>query len=459
MSMRRWLASSSPASWAGSVFRRVFIANRGEVAERVARTCRRMGITPVVAVADPDAEARWLEEVEVARIGGPRAYLDPDAIITAARASRCSALHPGWGFLSENALFAARLEQARVRFVGPSPSAIRRMGDKAVAKATMKALGLPLIPGSDGPVPDVEAALRVADAVGYPVLLKARSGGGGRGMRRVGAPEAMAEAFAEASAEAQSAFGDAVLYLEKLIVSGRHIEFQVLGDRHGNVVHLGERECSVQRRHQKLLEESPSPALTPADREAMGARVVEACRRAGYHGAGTVEMLRDERGNLYFMEMNTRLQVEHPVTEMVTRLDLVELMLRAAANEVVRPEWAPQGHAIECRINAEDEQFRPVPGRVTRLRLPTGEGIRVDTWLREGDRIPPQYDSMVAKIIAHGPDRATAITRMQAALAELVVEGVPTSAGIQKRVLESETFRSGDYDTAFLPALLERAGG
>ena len=452
--MAVWPAGCSRASSAGKVFRRVFIANRGEVAERVSRTCRRMGITPVVAVTDPDVGAAWLAHVEVARIGGPRAYLDADAIIAAARSTRCSALHPGWGFLSENALFAARLEQERVRFVGPSPDAIRRMGDKAVAKATLKALGLPLIPGSDGPVENPEAALRVADEVGYPVLVKARSGGGGRGMRRVAAPAEMAAAFGEATAEAASAFGDGALYLEKLIEKGRHIEFQVLGDRHGNVVHLGERECSVQRRHQKLLEESPSPVLTSTDRAVMGERVVEACRRAGYYGAGTVEMLRDEQGNLYFMEMNTRLQVEHPVTEMVTGLDLVELMLRGAANEVVRPQWRSEGHAIECRINAEDDDFRPVPGVVHRLRLPTGEGIRVDTWLREGDRIPPQYDSMVAKVIAHGPDRATAISRMQAALAELVVEGVPTSKAIQERVLRSEGFRSGNYDTTLLAGLL-----
>ena len=439
------------------MFRRVFIANRGEVAVRVARTCRRMGITPIVAVTDPDAGAQWLADVEVARIGGPRAYLDVDAILAAAREARASALHPGWGFLSENATFAARCEQSRIRFVGPSPAAIRSMGDKSVAKSTMKALGLPLIPGSDGPVDTVEAALKVAQEVGYPILLKARSGGGGRGMRRVEAPDQLAAAFAEASAEAASAFGDGALYLEKLIVSGRHVEFQVLGDRHGNVVCLGERECSVQRRHQKLLEESPSPVVTPEQRVTMGARVAEACRKAGYHGAGTIEMLRDERGNLYFMEMNTRLQVEHPVTEMVTGLDLVELMLRAAANEVVKPEVAPKGHAIECRINAEDADFRPVPGLVSRLVLPTGEGVRVDTWLREGDRIPPQYDSMVAKVIVHAEDRASAITKMERALDELVVEGVPTSIPILKKVLASERFRSGDYDTAFLPALL--AGG
>ena len=436
------------------MFRRVFVANRGEVAVRVVNTCRRMGITPVVAVTDADAGAQWLKDVEVAPIGGPRAYLDADAIIDAARASRCSALHPGWGFLSENATFAARCEASRIRFVGPSPDSIRRMGDKAVAKATMKALGLPLIPGSDGPLADAAEGLRVAAVVGYPVLLKARSGGGGRGMRRVDGPEGLAGAFAEATAEATSAFGDGALYLEKLIERGRHVEFQVLGDRHGNVVHLGERECSVQRRHQKLLEESPSPALSAADRATMGAQVVEACRRAGYYGAGTVEMLRDIDGALYFMEMNTRLQGEHPVTEAVSGLDLVELMLRIAANEVVRPEYRAHGHAIECRINAEDDQFRPVPGQVTRLRLPSGEGIRVDTWLREGDRIPPQYDSMIAKVIAHGPDRATAIARLQAALGSLVVEGVPTSTAIHLRVLSEPVFQSGAYDTAWLPALL-----
>ena len=290
--------------------------------------------------------------------------------------------------------------------------------------------------------------------MGYPVLLKARSGGGGRGMRRVFDPAGMAGAFAEATAEGESAFGDGALYLEKLIEAGRHIEFQVLGDRHGNVVHLGERECSVQRRHQKLIEESPSPAVSDGDRAEMGDRIVAACKRAGYVGAGTVEMLREPGGKLYFMEMNTRLQVEHPVTEAITGLDLVECMLRIGANEVVKPTFAPRGHAIECRINAEDDAFRPVPGVVATLRLPVGEGIRTDTWLREGDRIPPQYDSMVAKVIAHGATREQAIIRMQEALSQMIVEGVPTSINIHRRVLDSDAFRSGSYDTSFLPSLL-----
>ncbi len=439
------------------MFRRILIANRGEVAARVARTCRRMGVEVIAAVADPDADLQWLAAVDgVARIGGPRAYLDADAIIAAAREHRCSAVHPGWGFLSENTRFAARCEAARVTFVGPSPSAIRRMGDKAVAKSTMQALGLPLIPGSDGALADVAEARRVAEAVGFPVLLKARSGGGGRGMRRVYAGDQLAAAFSEATAEAEGAFGDGALYLEKLIESGRHVEFQVMGDKHGNLVHLGERECSVQRRHQKLLEESPSPALTAADRERVGSMVADACRRAGYHGAGTVEMLRDDAGNLYFMEMNTRLQVEHPVTEMVTDLDLVELQLRVACNEVVRPAVQAHGHAIECRINAEDpdQEFRPAPGRVTALDFPTGQGVRVETHLRSGDTISPHYDSMIAKLIVHAADRPGAIDKMEAALKATRVKGVPTTIALHRRILADVRFRAGTYDTSFLPSLL-----
>ncbi len=438
------------------MFRRVFIANRGEVAWRAARTCLRMGVTPVVAVASPDAGAQWLREpgIEVADVGGPRAYLDAGVLVEAARATRCSAVFPGWGFLSENAEFATRCEASRLRFVGPSADSIRRMGDKAVAKATMKAVGMPLIPGSDGPVESPEAAARLAAGFGYPVLLKARSGGGGRGMRRVNAASEMAQAFSEASGEAASAFGDGALYLEKLIEGGRHVEFQVVGDRHGRCFHLGERECSVQRRHQKLLEESPSPALSPVEREAMGQQAAAAAAACGYHGAGTIEMLRDADGSFYFLEMNTRLQVEHPVTEMVTGVDLVELMLRSAANEPLDHVPTFTGHAIECRVNAEDDQFRPVPGLVSRLVLPAWEGIRVDTHLHEGDRIPPQYDSMVAKVIVHGRSRDEAIARMQSALAGMVVEGVPTSIGVQRRILASPRFRSGNYDTGSLPEML-----
>jgi acetyl-CoA carboxylase biotin carboxylase subunit len=438
------------------VFRRILIANRGEVAARVARTCRRLGIGTVAAVTEPDADLAWLADVDVvANVGGRAGYLDADALLSAAREHGCSALHPGWGFLSENAVFATRCEADRITFIGPSPASMRAMGDKQVARETMGALGMPLIPGSPGNVTTVEEALGIAAGLGYPVLLKARSGGGGRGMRRVNEPSEMAEAFGQASAEGQSAFGDGTLYLEKLVVNGRHIEFQVLGDRHGNLVTLGERECSVQRRHQKLLEESPSPALSVDERARFGAIVAEACRKAGYFGAGTVEMLRDPSGALYFMEMNTRLQVEHPVTEEVTGLDLVELQLRVAANEVVKPVYTVSGHAIECRVNAEDPEkgFRPAPGRVTRLVLPQGEGIRVDTHLREGDTISPFYDSMVAKVIVHAPDRAAAIARMDAALAAMIVEGVPTTIALQRRILADPRFVAGTYDTSFLDAL------
>jgi acetyl-CoA carboxylase biotin carboxylase subunit len=439
------------------MFRRILLANRGEVAARVARTAKRLGIQVVAAASEPDRGLAWLSDVDaVAVLGGRASYLDADAVLAAAKAHGCSALHPGWGFLSENALFATRAEQERVTFIGPSPRSIRLMGDKAVAKDTMKAMGLPLIPGSDGVLRDAAHAREVADASGYPVLLKAKAGGGGRGMRRVFRPEDVEEAYTSASAEATSAFGDGAMYLEKLITRGRHIEFQVLGDRHGNFVHLGERECSVQRRHQKLLEESPSPALSPERRAEVGAMVAAACARAGYYNAGTVEMLMDVDGSLYFMEMNTRLQVEHPVTECVTGLDLVELQLRVACNEVVRPEVRFSGHAIECRINAEDPDagFKPAPGRVTRLVFPQMDGVRVDTHLREGDTISPHYDSMVAKLIVHAPTRGEAIARMEQALRATVVEGVPTTIGLHLRILAHPDFRAGTYDTTFLDTLL-----
>jgi acetyl-CoA carboxylase biotin carboxylase subunit len=435
------------------LFRRIFVANRGEVAARVARTCRRMGIEVVAGVTTPDEGLGWLDEATVtAPLGGRNGYRDADAVLAAARAHRCTALHPGWGFLAENAEFATRCEAERIRFVGPGPAAIRAMGDKAVARATFAALGVPGIPGSDGVVATAPDALREAGRIGYPVLLKAVAGGGGRGMRRVATAADLPGAFAEAAAESLSAFGDGSLYVERLIERGRHVEFQILGDRHGGALHLGERECSVQRRHQKLVEESPSPVVTGAQRAEVGGRLAAACARLGYHGAGTVEMLRDEAGNLWFMEMNTRLQVEHPVTEMVTGVDLVELQLRVAANERVRPQLAMRGHAVEARVNAEDVAagFRGAPGRVARLRLPGGDGVRVDTHLREGDTISPHYDSMIAKVIAWGPDRATAIARLDGALGALVVEGVPSTAPFIRRILADHRFKAGDYDTSLV---------
>ncbi|MCB9758668.1 MAG: acetyl-CoA carboxylase biotin carboxylase subunit [Alphaproteobacteria bacterium] len=446
------------------MFRRILIANRGEVAARVARTARRMGIGVVAVASDADADLGWLKEVdERVVIGGSRSatsYLDADALLEAARATGATAVHPGWGFLSENATFAARCEALGLTFIGPDGAVIALMGDKIVARETMGALGMPLIPGSPGPVSDVAAAAVEAERVGYPVLLKAAAGGGGRGMRRVFAPDQLQAAFEQASAESLSAFGDDQLYLEKLIVGGRHIEFQILVDAWGNGLHLGERECSIQRRHQKLIEESPSPAVSDAQRAEVGGLVAGIAARLGYRSAGTIEMLRDRSGDLYFMEMNTRLQVEHPVTEMVTGLDLVELQLRVAANHrmpLTQADVRMQGHAIEVRVNAEDpaQGFRPTPGRITRLELPQGPGVRVDTHLRAGDAVSPHYDSMVCKVIAHGADRAQAIARMEAALGACRVEGISTTIPLALEVLADADFRAGDYDTTTLDRILE----
>ncbi len=422
-------------------------------------------------MTEPDRDLGWLKPEAglvdaIAVLGGRQAYLDADAILAAARSHTCSALHPGWGFLSENARFATRCEAERITFIGPTPASIRAMGDKSVAKQTMKRLGIPLIPGSDGPVETVEAALACAAEIGYPILLKARSGGGGRGMRRVDSPADLPALYSQASAEAQSAFGDGAMYLERLILNGRHIEFQVLGDMYGNVVCLGERECSVQRRHQKLVEESPSPGLSPALRAEMMATVTAACARAGYRGAGTVEMLMDPapvggkpgESALYFMEMNTRLQVEHPVTELCTGVDLVEWQLRVAAGERLPAAWLnhglpAQGHAIECRINAEDPSlgFRPAPGRVERLVVPAAlAAVRVDTHLVAGDVISPHYDSLIAKIIVHARDRAGAIAAMDHALGGLDIVGVPTTAALHRQILADPRFASGAYSTSIL---------
>ena len=438
------------------MFRRVLIANRGEVAARVLRSLRRMGIGAVAVCADPDRDLAWLQEAdEVVHIGGPRAYLDADALLSAAMKTRCSAVHPGWGFLSENPGFAARVEAARLAFIGPRPLSMRLMADKAQARATMTRLGLPPIPGGQGVLPDLAAARALAAELGYPVLLKALAGGGGRGMRRVLHPDQLEGAWAEAGAEAAGAFGDAGLYLERLILRGRHVELQVLGDGEGDVRVLGARECSVQRRHQKLIEESPAPGVSAEVYADAAARAAAACSALRYRGAGTVEMLQDPEGRLWFMEMNTRLQVEHTVTEEVTGLDLVEWQLRVAVGQGLGGldlRGAPGGHAIECRINAEDvgAGFRPAPGRIHHLRLPEGEGVRVDTHLREGDRISPHYDSMFAKIITHGPDRPSALARMRGALDQLQVEGVPTTAALHRAVLDHPAFAAGAYDTGFL---------
>ncbi len=445
------------------MFRRVLIANRGEIALRVIRACRRLGVESVVAFSEADRGAPWLAQAGRAICIGPApaaaSYLNADAILQAAEQTECQAIHPGYGFLAENAVFAARCEQQGLTFIGPSPGALRRMGDKIEAKRTMGACGLPIIPGTTEPLAGADEAAREASRIGYPVLLKAAAGGGGRGMRRCDDEGEVRAAFAAAALEAEKAFGDPTLYLERLIVGGRHVEFQVLCDAFGNAVHLGERECSVQRNHQKLVEESPSPALRPATREALGGRVARAVARSGYRNAGTVEFLRSPEGQLYFMEMNARLQVEHPVTEMVSGLDLVVEQFRIAANHPLglrQEDVRLQGHAIELRVNAEDPEagFRPDPGAIGAFEPPPGSllgcTVRWDSAIEAGYRVPPHYDSMIGKLIVHAPDRKRAIEGARAAVEALRIEGIHTTIPLLRRILDDAGFRSGQYDVDFL---------
>ena len=445
------------------MFRRILIANRGEVAVRIARTAREMSIAPVGIASRADLGARWLSAMdEVVCVGGPsprESYLQQERIVQAAVQTGCGALHPGWGFLAENPRFAALCEQHGVAFVGPSARVMRQMGLKLPAKAAMRAAGLPVIPGSDGLLASADDALARAAEIGYPVIVKADAGGGGRGMRRCADARELAEGFAAASAEAQAAFGNGGLYLEKYLAGGRHVEVQVLGDRYGKAVHLFERECSIQRNHQKLIEESPSPALSPEERAELGLAAARAAGAIGYAGAGTIEFLRDGGGKLHFMEMNTRLQVEHPVTEAITGIDVVKEQLRVAANERLALEQArivARGHAIECRINAEDpsQGFRPSPGKIGRFDIPREQGpgtIRVDTHLAAGDEVSPYYDSLVAKVIAHAATREKAIETMLRALAGARIEGIATTIPLHLEVLVSEEFRTGRYDTSRIP--------
>jgi acetyl-CoA carboxylase biotin carboxylase subunit len=439
------------------MFRRLLIANRGEVAARILRTCNRMGVTAVAAYTQDEENLRWLQEADERVCIGPlRSYLDQDAILKAAQATACSALHPGWGFLAENASFAARCEAIGITFIGPPAHLIRSMGDKIEARRTMKALGLDPIPGTDGPLSTVDAAHAAAKEIGYPVLLKAASGGGGRGMRRVYKAQDLENAYAEATAESAAAFGDGRLYMEKLIEAGRHIEYQVLGDSFGRVKVIGERECSIQRRHQKLLEESPSPVVTATERGPIVDRIEKALSQAGYTSAGTVEMLRADNGALYFMELNTRLQVEHPVTEMTTGLDLVEWQLRVAANEALPEVFAaPVGCAMEIRINAEDptQNFAPTPGLLERFRFPDQPGLRVDSHLREGDLVSPHYDSMIAKLIVHAETRAEVLSTMRQAIAACEIKGVSTTLALHQQILAHPGFQAGDYNTATLAGM------
>ncbi len=445
------------------MFEKILIANRGEIALRVIQACRELGV-PTVAVhstADTDSLHVALADESVC-IGPPssgESYLDPRRLIPAAKITGADAVHPGYGFLAENAAFAEALEEEGIAWIGPSPDTIRRMGDKARARRTAEAAGVPVLPGSREPLADAAEAAERAAEVGYPVILKAAAGGGGRGMRIVHAADEITGQFSTAREEAQKSFNDGSLYLEKYLQAPRHVELQVFGDHHGNVVHLGERECSIQRRHQKLVEEAPSPALTPELRREMGDAAVRLGKAVDYRNAGTVEFLLDSDGSFYFMEMNTRIQVEHPVTEMVTGVDLVRLQVRVAAGEELGlPTEVPiRGHAIECRINAEHpERFTPSPGRLTTFRPAGGPGTRVDTHAYTGYTVPPFYDSLVAKLVVWAEDRPAAIRRMARALDEMKVEGIDTSIPLHRRIMDDPVFRNGDFSTRFMEGFHER---
>ncbi|HXE31068.1 MAG TPA: acetyl-CoA carboxylase biotin carboxylase subunit [Terriglobales bacterium] len=446
------------------MFKKILIANRGEIALRVICACKELGIKTVAVYSEADRHALHVRFADEAIcIGPPRpgeSYLNIPSVVSAAEITNVDAIHPGYGFLSENANFAEVCESSRIKFIGPRPDVIRLMGEKERAREAAKSVGLPVLPGSDGMLKDEADAIAVAARVGYPVMIKASAGGGGRGMRIVRTSAEMPGLFSAAQAEAANAFGCGDLYLEKLVERPRHIEFQVLGDEHGRVIHLSERECSVQRRHQKLIEESPATPITPERRKAMGKIVTAAMAKVGYTNAGTIEFLMDESGELFFIEMNTRLQVEHPVTEMVTGLDLVKAQIRIAAGErldaiLTEPldgaGLLPRGHAIECRINAENaETFTPSAGKVTGLNLPGGIGVRVDSAVYSEGIIPPYYDSLIAKLIVYGHDRTEAIQRMHRALDMFIVQGVDTSIPLHRRILADPDFQAGRLSTAFM---------
>lgn len=451
------------------MLKRVLIANRGEIALRILRACRELGIETVAVYSQADAEAMHVQLAGQAVCIGPAraadSYLNQDALLTVAKATGCDGIHPGYGFLSENADFADACAREGITFIGPSGDTIRKAGSKSAARDIMRAAGVPVTPGSDGPVHSVEDALAAAEAVGYPVLLKASAGGGGRGIRRCDRPEDLASAYAEAKAEAQACFGNDEMYLEKLVLRPRHIEFQVLADRQGHTIHLGDRDCSVQRRNQKLIEEAPARCLTPQLREKMGEAAVRAARAVGYESAGTVEFLLDGDGeHFYFMEMNTRIQVEHGVTELITGVDLVREQLRIASDlplSIAQEDVCLSGHAIECRINAEDpaNNFRPCPGKVEFLHFPGGAGVRVDSALYSGCTLSPYYDSLAAKLLVHAPTRLEAIRKMRRCLEEFTLEGFPTNAELSYQILYHPTFVRGACTTAFLdenlPSLLD----
>ena len=440
------------------MFEKILIANRGEIALRIQRACREMGIRTVVVHSTVDAEAKYVKLADESVCIGPApardSYLNMAAIISAAEVTDAEAIHPGYGFLSENADFAERVERSGFVFIGPRPENIRLMGDKVSAKQAMDKAGVPCVPGSEGALPEEpKEVVRIARKVGYPVIIKAAGGGGGRGMRVVHTEAALLNAVNMTRGEAQAAFGNATVYMEKYLENPRHIEIQVLADSHKNALYLGERDCSMQRRHQKIIEEAPAPELTEKQRERIGERCADACRRIGYRGAGTFEFLY-ENGEFYFIEMNTRIQVEHPVTEMITGVDLVQEQIRVAAGEKLRlrqKDIVLRGHAIECRINAEDPyRFTPSPGRITSYHPPGGPGIRVDTHIYAGYTVPPNYDSMVGKLIAYGATRDQAIRRMRIALSEMVLEGITTNIALHRELLHDSRFLRGGTSIHYL---------
>jgi acetyl-CoA carboxylase biotin carboxylase subunit len=440
------------------VFKRILIANRGEIALRIIRAAREMGIETVAVFSEADRESLHVRFADDDVCLGPppsrESYLKVSRIIAAAEITGADAIHPGYGFLAENAEFAEICAKSNIAFIGPTPTQIRLMGDKATARRTMMDQGVPVVPGSPGPIENVDEALEFAKGAGFPVIIKAAAGGGGKGMRVARDEEEFAKSFTTARQEAMAAFGNGDVYVEKYLEKPRHIEFQILGDSHGNVIHLGERDCSIQRRHQKLIEEAPSPAMTPQLRAKMGEAAVKGAKAIDYVGAGTIEMLLDSDGSFFFMEMNTRIQVEHPVTEMLTGVDLVKEQIRVAAGEKLQYKQTPPltGHVIECRINAEDpaKNFQPSPGKIEVFHPPGGNGIRIDTHAYAGYTVPPYYDSMIAKLIVHGRDRAEALAKMRLALETFIVVGVSTTIPFLRRVMDDPNFVKGEFHTKFL---------
>ena len=447
------------------MFRKVLIANRGEIAVRIIRACRELNIRCVAVYSTADRNSLHAQIADEAVCIGPAAtkdsYLNMNAIIQAALNTGAEAIHPGFGFLSENAEFAKLCEEHGIVFIGPSYKSIEMLGDKAAAKETMAAAGVPVIPGSKGAVKSLEEAKAIADKAGYPVLVKASAGGGGRGIRRVDSPDELESQMTAAQQEAKNFFGDDAVYIEKFLINPHHVEIQIIADKHGNYIHLCERDCSMQRRNQKMLEECPSPIVSPELRAKMGAAAVTAAKECGYYNAGTIEFLVDENRDFYFMEMNTRIQVEHPITEEVTGFDLVKAQIEIADGkplEISQEDVTMRGHAIECRINAEnpDKGFRPSPGTITALYMPGGPGIRIDGAVYQGYTITPYYDSMISKLIAHGSDREDAINKMRWALSEFIVEGVDTNIDFQLEIIKNADFKAGNYDIGFLGRFMEQ---